>query len=491
MTTGTYHSALRERYDLFIDGRATPPALGGYFSTFDPATGAPLSEVARGSREDIDAAAQSAKRALADSAWIDCKPHERGRMLARLAASLIARVDELAIVETLDTGKPLSQARGDVLGAARYFEYFGGLADKIEGSQIPLGSSHVAFTALEPYGVLGIIVPWNAPINQAARSLAPALAAGNAVILKPAEETPLTGVRLAELALDAGFPAGVVNVVTGYGDEAGQALTEHPLVRKIFFTGSVETGQRIVKTTADQVVPVSLELGGKSANVIFPDADLTVVADSILRTVTKNAGQICSAATRVLASVGIIDELIDRTSRALSSITVGPGIDDPMLGPLVSEKQMERVLRYIDDGRREGATAVVGGARYSDERLRTGYFVQPTIFRNVDTKMRIAQEEIFGPVVCVIPFVTEDEAVATANETAYGLVAGVYTRDIGRALRMARSLEAGQVFINDYQAGGVETPFGGYKQSGWGREKGLEAIKHYTQIKTVVIRIQD
>lgn len=415
--------------------------------------------------------------------------HERGRLLNRLAEGLRAGVEQLARLETLDNGKPLNQSKADVAGAARYFEYYAGVADKIDGRQIPQDASHIAYTVHEPYGVTAHILPWNSPIAVAARSVAPALAAGNAVVIKPAEETPLSALWLAEKAIEVGFPPGVLNVVTGYGAEAGQALSAHPLVRKISFTGSVETGRLVVRTAAENIVPVGLELGGKSANVIFEDADLDAVVASVVRTVTKSAGQVCSAAARLLVDASIADVVTQKIVDTLSKLSTGPGLDDPDIGPLVSAGQMERVLGYIDDGRLAGAAVTLGGSRVQDDGLRDGFFVQPTLFTKVDPAMRIAREEIFGPVVCLIPFSTEEEAVQVANGTEYGLAAGVYTRDLSRALRMAKALEAGQVFVNEFGAGGVDTPFGGYKHSGWGREKGLEALEHYTQLKTVIIRI--
>ncbi|TMR05521.1 aldehyde dehydrogenase family protein [Actinomadura soli] len=478
-----------DRHSMIIAGRAVPAWSGEWLTTYDPSTGEPLAEVPRGAAADVDAAVTSAHQAYRAPEWSRRKPHERARALARLGRLLLDDVDQLAMLETLDSGKPISQGKRDVELAARYFEYYAGICDKIEGSHLPLDAEHMAVTTKEPYGVVGVIVPWNAPLNQAARAAAPALTVGNAVVLKPAEETPLTAVRLGKLALEAGLPPGILNVVTGLGEEAGQALVEHPLVRRISFTGSVETGRLVAKTAADRIVPVGLELGGKSANIIFPDADMDAVAASVLRTMTHNAGQICSAATRLLVHADALDDVLDRIATALAKVTVGPGMRDPMLGPLISQTQLDRVLGYIDIGTQEGAATVTGGSRYTDDDLVRGYFVQPTVFTDVSPNMRIANEEIFGPVVCVLPFTTDDEALEIANGTDYGLAAGVYTRDIGRALALSRRLEAGQVFINEYQAGGVETPFGGYKHSGWGREKGLAAIDHYSQLKTTIIRL--
>jgi aldehyde dehydrogenase (NAD+) len=480
-------AALLDRpFTMIVDGDRCAADSGRTVATIDPATGRALTEVPRGGAADIDAAVSSAHTAFRTGPWSQLKPFERGRLVHRIGELVRDAVDELAWLESLDSGKPLSQARTDVNGAVRYFEYYSGIADKIEGTQVPLGPGSFAVGSREPYGVVGIIVPWNSPINQAARSLAPALACGNTAVIKPAENTPLTAIRLAELALDAGLPPGVVNVVTGYGTEAGQALVEHDLVRKISFTGSVATGQHIAGVAAERIVPSSLELGGKSACLVFPDADLAAVVASMVQTVTRNAGQVCSAATRVVVHDDVLDPLLERAAHAMRSVTIGPGIDDRMLGPVVSDVQLERVLGYLDVAAREGASVVVGGARADGPDLDHGYFVQPTILAGVAPQMRVAQEEIFGPVISALAFDDEAAAIEVANGTDYGLAAGVYTQDVTRALRVADALEAGQVFVNGYLAGGVETPFGGYKKSGWGREKGLEALHDYTQVKTTI-----
>jgi aldehyde dehydrogenase (NAD+) len=486
MTAVTRAQLLDRTYDMIIDGEAVTAANGERFATIDPATGQAMTEVPRGGADEVAAAVESADRAFRGRAWASLKPHERGRRVHRLGELLLEHLDELAALESLDTGKPLSQARSDVVVSARYFEFYAGLADKIEGTQTPLGPGRFAVGSREPYGVVAIIVPWNSPINQAARSLGPALAAGNTTVIKPAENTPLSAVRLAELALEADLPPGVVNVVTGFGPEAGEPLVEHELVRKVSFTGSVATGQRVAGIAASRIVPSSLELGGKSACVVFPDADLDAVVRSMVGTVTVNAGQVCSAATRVVTHRDVVEPLLDHARRAMERITAGPGLGDPMLGPLVSDVQRDRVLGYIEDGRRQGATAVVGGGPFDEPALADGYFVEPTILAQVTPDMRVAQEEIFGPVISTLTFDDEAEAVEIANGTEYGLAAGVYTRDFRRALRVAGALEAGQVFVNEYLAGGVETAFGGYKKSGWGREKGVAAIDDYTQLKTTI-----
>ena len=479
-------AALDRDFRMIIGGEAVGAADGATFATIDAADGRVLTEVPRGRAADIDAAVRSAHAAFRDPAWAGLKPFQRGRLVHRLGELMLEAEQELAILETLDTGKPLSQSIGDVRGAARYCEYYAGVADKLEGTHIPLGPGEFGIGTHEPYGVVGIIVPWNSPINQAARSLAPALVTGNVAVLKPAENTPLTAIRLAELALAAGLPPGVVNVVTGYGVEAGQPLVEHDLVRKVSFTGSVATGQHIAGIAATRLIPSSLELGGKSACLVFPDADLDAVVSSMVGTVTRNAGQVCSAATRIVAHEQIVAPLLDRVRTAMESITIGPGLQDLMLGPVVSEVQMDRVLDLIEDGRRAGAVVVTGGGRADGPDLGSGYFIAPTVFASVRPDMRIAQEEIFGPVIATLPFQTESEAVEIANGTDYGLAAGVYTKDFDRAMRVSQGLEAGQVFVNRYLAGGVETPFGGYKKSGWGREKGLAALADYTQLRTTI-----
>jgi aldehyde dehydrogenase (NAD+) len=479
-------SLLEREFRAVIGGERLAARSGETFATIDPSNGRRIAEVPRGRADDVDEAVRSSEAAFRHHSWAGLKPFERGRLVHELGRAIASAAEELAALESLDTGKPLSQAMGDVRGAARYCEYYAGIADKLEGTHIPLGPGEFGLGSLEPYGVVGIIVPWNSPINQAARSLAPALAVGNTAVIKPAENTPLTAIRLAELALDVGFPPGVVNVVPGYGDEAGQALAEHDLVRKISFTGSVATGQHIAGIAAERLVPSSLELGGKSPCLVFEDADLDAVVESMVGTVTRNAGQVCSAATRILVHGQVVDPLLDRAAVALEAITVGPGIEDRMLGPVVSEVQQRRVLGLIEDGRQAGADVVTGGGAYDDAALAAGYFVQPTIFRSVTHDMRIATEEIFGPVISTLEFDDEAMAIEVANGTEYGLAAGVYTKDIDRALRVSHALEAGQVFVNRYLAGGVETPFGGYKKSGWGREKGLAALHDYTQLKTTI-----
>ena len=471
---------------LFIASGWTPARDGRTFEVIDPSTEEVLATVARGGQEDVDDAVAAARAAF-DGPWRRVTPQERGRLLYRLARELEARVDEFAELETLDTGKPLSQARGEISGCVGYLDYYAGAADKIHGETIPLGPGYLNYTVLEPLGVTAHIVPWNMPLSMVCRSLAPALAAGNTAVVKPAEQTPLTALKFAELFLELGFPAGVYNVVTGFGEEAGKALSEHSDIGSITFTGSVETGRSIMHAAAEHVKPVVLELGGKSPQIIFSDTDLDLAAAEISKGIYSNTGQYCDAGSRLVVDEGVKGPLLERVLDHSRGITLGKGMDDPDMGPLVSAEHLERVLGYIASGEQEGAAMLIGGRADEFER---GYFVSPTVFDGVESKMRIAREEIFGPVLSVVPFSGEDEAAQIANDSSYGLAAGIFTQDIDRAVRFAAEIQAGYVMINEYFTGGMGSPFGGYKQSGIGREKGLVALENYTQIKNVVARVR-
>jgi acyl-CoA reductase-like NAD-dependent aldehyde dehydrogenase len=373
--------------------------------------------------------------------------------------------------------------------AARYFEFFAGIADKIMGTTIPLGPGFLDFTLREPIGVSAQIVPWNYPIQIGARGVAPALAAGCAVVLKPSSEAPMTALRLGEIALDCGLPPGVLNVVPGTGSEAGTALASHPHINQLTFTGSVSVGVAVAKMAATNVVPVVMELGGKSPNIVFADADLDLAAQGVATAIFQNAGQTCSAGSRLLVERKAHAALVDRLAARAKSMRIGPGVADPDMGPIISKTQLETVERYVRVGQEEGATVAAGGARHPDPALARGYFYQPTLLESVSPDMRVAQEEIFGPVLAIIDFDDPEEAATMANRSDYGLVAGIWTRDINKAMALATRIKAGQVFINTYGAGGgVELPFGGYKKSGYGREKSLESLASYTQIKNVCIR---
>lgn len=474
-------------HGLFLHGLEFYPHGAATFVSCDPATGAPLAKLVSGTGEDVDRAVRAAHAAFKE--WRLTSAADRGSILLAIAREIRQNAHRLAEWETLDVGQTLSTSLADVETAARYFEYYGGAADKVHGETIPLGGGYHSYTRNEPFGVVAFVLPWNAPINQAARGLAPALAMGNVAVVKPAEDASLTTLALAQIAADCGLPPDVLNVVTGLGPTAGEPLVTHPLVRKVAFTGSVATGRRIMRSAAERVLPLTLELGGKSPNIIFADADLDAAIPSSFKAFTTKAGQACSCGTRLLVDQKIHDEVVDRLVDLARRTRIGPGIEDLDMGALTNAVQYDKVKGYLELGVAEGAKVAVGGKAATDGRLADGLFVEPTIFTGVDMSMRIAREEIFGPVLAVTGFSDEREAIAVANDSDYGLVAGVWTTDLARAHRVARDVEAGQIFINQYFAGGVETPFGGFKASGFGREKGFEALKHYAQTKAVTMPI--
>lgn len=470
----------------WIDGREVPSADGTRFPSIDPATEAPIALVARGGAVEVDQACRAAQAALGGP-WGRLAPAERGALLFRLAELILAARDELAALESQDVGKPLREAKGDIDGVVATLRYNAGAADKIEGATIPLGPELVDMTLLEPLGVTAHIVPWNYPLGMAMRSLAPALAAGCTAVVKPAEQTPLTALRLGALCAAAGIPPGVVNVVAGFGEEAGAALVRHPLVRGITFTGSVATGRKVAAAAGLGIKPVVLELGGKNALLVFPDADLDRLVEDLADAAFGNAGQVCSACSRLLVDERIADPLVERIAARAARITVGPPADDPDLGPLVSAEQHAMVVGHIEAARRAGARLVCGGGR--PPCLERGWYVLPTLFDRVDPALAIAREEVFGPVLTVTRFRDEAEALKIANGLDYGLCAGVYTADIGRALRLARALEAGSVWINGWFLGGQQAPTGGIKASGIGKERGLLGVRNYLHPKNVAIRL--
>jgi len=471
---------------MFINGERAWARSGATFAAIDPATAEAFATVAQGDKGDVDNAVRAARAAF-EGGWAGLPPVRRVRILNRLAGLLRERSREFAELESLDVGKPLRQAEDDVAAAAGYFEFFAGVADKVFGSSIPLGAGFVDFTLREPLGSSAQIVPWNYPLRLASRGIAPALACGNAVVAKPAAEAGLSVIKLAELAIEAGLPTGVFNVVTG-GRETGAALASHPGINHITFTGSVPTGIAIMKAAADNVVPVTLELGGKSANIVFADADIERAAASAATTLMQNSAQTCTAPTRLLLEESAHDRFVEVLSTRIKKIRLGRGLDNPDMGPVVSERQMERVLGYIDAGARDGATALTGGRRADSPELAAGYFIEPTLLDRVGPGTALEQEEIFGPVLTVTTFRSVDDAIAIANGTPYGLVTGVWTRDLSKALTVATAVKSGQVRINSYSVeGSIGLPFGGYKRSGFGREQGVEALANYTQLKNVMI----
>ena len=467
-----------------IDGKAVWTA--DHIEIRDPSTAAVCARVPRCGAGEIDAAVTAARRAF-DSDWAHRPTSERAAVCRQMAEVIRGHAAELAALETLDTGKPISQAAADVTVAARYFEYYGSTVEALFGETSAHRPEVLTYTLLEPYGVSAHIVPWNYPLQVLARSTAPALATGNTCVVKPSEEAPLTSLRLGELAAAAGLPAGALNVVPGYGSEAGAALAAHPGIDHLSFTGSRPVGQAVMTAAAANVVPVTLELGGKSPHLVFADFDAATAIPRIVESIIEHAGQNCSAGSRLLVHESVHDEVLSAVVGAFRALRLGPGHTDPDVGPLISARQRDRVLGYLEQGRRS-AELVIGGGRPADPAL-TGYFVEPTVFDRVDPGSAIAQEEIFGPVLCVSAFGSDEEALALANGTDYGLAAAVWTSEVARAHRFVRELSAGQVFVNTYAvAGGVELTFGGYKRSGFGREKGFDALREYTRPKAVAVR---
>ena len=474
-------------YELWIGGRRQQPASGQYFETDNPYTGQTWARIARGGTADVESAVEAARHG--QSTWSALKPSERARALLRVADLIEKHAEPLAALEVRDNGKLYSEMLPQVRMAADWFRYYGGLADKTEGAVIPTGRPDMfTFTRHEPLGIVALITPWNSPLLLLTHKLATALAAGNAAIIKPSEFTSAATLEFAELFEAAGFPGGVVNVVTGYGNEAGAALVSHPAIAKVAFTGSELAGQKINEVAARSFKQVALELGGKSPNIVFADAEFEAAVIGAIAGIFAASGQTCIAGSRLLLQRSIHDRFVER----LVEIAVKARIGDPMepgthVGPIATQPQYEKVLKYIEIARNEGARCVLGGGPYTGPGASGGRFISPTIFTGVHNQMRIAREEVFGPVLAVIPFDTEDEAYQIANDTPYGLAAGVWTADIGRALRASERLQAGTVWINTYRVGGPSTPFGGYKHSGLGREGGSDALREWEQTKTVWI----
>ncbi|HEU5035577.1 MAG TPA: aldehyde dehydrogenase family protein [Nocardioides sp.] len=478
-------SGLPPTMTAVVAGRWTAPVGARVHEVHDPGTESVIAEFEESSADLVAEAVEDAHRAW-QGEWAAMAPAQRGRVLLSCARAFRDQGDVLARLESLDTGKPLSQARADIEVSARYLEYYAGAVDKLSGETIPQPAGTFAFTVREPYGVVAHVTPWNAPVSQMMRGVAPSLAAGNAVVVKPSELTPLSSALAAVLMAEAGLPAGLCNIVLGEGSTTGDALTRHPLVQHITFTGSLAVGRVVGRIAADRVVGCSLELGGKSPTIVCADADLEKAAAAGALAVIRNSGQSCFATTRLLVHRGVQEQFLELVAARMEGLSVGHGLDDPDLGPLVSEKQRARVLDMVSAARADGARIVAGGSTGDRER---GHFVLPTLLADVTNDMPIARQEVFGPVQSVIAFDDVDEAIRMANDTPYGLSAGVFTADLGRAHRVAAALKAGQVQVNRYAGAGVEVPFGGYKESGIGREKGMEALRHYSQVKSVIMSV--
>ena len=468
----------------FIANTALASTSVRTLAVIDPSDGQPFDTLQRSNAQDIDHAVHAARQCL-DAVWHKLAAAERGRLLMRLSATVLQHADELAALEQRDCGKPTRQARADVQALARYFEFYAGACDKLHGETIPGPPGYSVLTWREPHGVTGHVIPWNYPMQIFGRSVGGALAAGNVCVVKPAEDACLSLLRVAQLAAEVGFPAGAINIVTGYGHEVGDALARHPGIDHISFTGSPGVGTLIQQAAAERHCPVTLELGGKSPQIVFADADLDAALPVLVNAIVQNAGQTCSAGSRVLIDARIYEPLLERLGQAFTQLRVGPAAMDLDVGPLIRASQQQRVWDFLSDAQVAGIPMVAQG-QIVDEAPETGFYQAPTLLRDVPAAHRLAQEEIFGPVLCAMPFEDEDHAVELANATRFGLVAGVWTLDGARQFRMARRIRSGQVFINNYGAGGgVELPFGGVKSSGHGREKGLEALQGFTTLKTV------
>ena len=471
----------------YIANTPIPSSSGRTLQMIDPSDGQPFEEIARGNADDIDKALRAARRCY-DTVWSKLSATERGRLMMRLSVKITEHAEELALIEQRDCGKPTKQARADAVALARYFEFYAGACDKLHGHTIPYQDGYSVFTWREPYGVVGNIIAWNYPMQIFGRSVGGALAAGNVCVVKPSEDACLSVLKVAQLATEAGFPAGAINIVTGYGHEVGDALARHAGIDHLSFTGSPGVGTIIAQVAAERHCPVTLELGGKSPQIVFADADLDAAIPTIVNAIVQNAGQTCSAGSRLLVDDLIYENLLERLGQAFNNLRVGPAAMDLDVGPLIRQSQQQRVWDFLSDAQVAGIGMVAQGS-VVDDAPESGFYQAPTLLRDVPITHRLSQEEIFGPVLCAMKFTDEDHAIQLANATRFGLVAGVWTRDGSRQMRMAKRLQSGQVFINNYGAGGgVELPFGGVKSSGYGREKGFEALYGFTTVKTVALK---
>jgi (Z)-2-((N-methylformamido)methylene)-5-hydroxybutyrolactone dehydrogenase len=481
--------AIREYPSLFVGGTWTSASNGTWLDTINPATGQTWARVAVASEADVDVAVERAHAALRGP-WSEMSPTGRGEVLSRLADLLERETETLAVLETTDNGKPITDTRREIGRAAHWLRYYAGAADKISGRQVPIGKNALAYTQRVPIGVVAAITPWNSPLYLYSWKLGPALAAGNCVLLKPAEQTPVTALELARLATEAGLPPGVLSVMPGTGPKIGQYLVSHPGINKIAFTGESATAAAIIRAAAGDLKRVTCECGGKAPNIIFADADLDKAIPVSVHSAFRSTGQSCAAASRLFVQDSIYDEVLERVGMRVRELQVDlPERASTEVGPQTSAEQLEKTLRYISIGHEEGARLVIGGNRPERPELSGGYFVEPTVFADVDNRSRLAQEEIFGPVLSVIPFADEDAAVAAANDTKFGLVAGLWTADVSRAIRVAHQLEAGLVSVNTFRPVHWSLPYGGWKRSGIGRENGVEALDEYTELRTIYINL--
>ena len=471
----------------FIANASLPSSGGRTIAMIDPSDGQAFDEIQRSNANDVDTAVRSAQQCL-NAVWSKLSGAERGRLLMRLSVAVSERAEELALIEQRDCGKPTKQARADAVALARYFEFYAGACDKLQGDTIPYLDGYSVLTWREPHGVTGHIIPWNYPMQIFGRSVGGALAAGNVCVVKPAEDACLSLLRVAQLAADVGFPAGAINIVTGYGHEVGDAMARHAGINHISFTGSPKVGTLVSQIAAERHCPVTLELGGKSPQIVFADADLDAVLPAVINAIVQNAGQTCSAGSRLLVEQSLYEPLLERLGQAFENLRVGPAAMDLDVGPLIRQSQQQRVWDFLSDAQ-VANIAMVAQGKIVDEAPESGFYQAPTLLRDVPPAHRLAQEEVFGPVLVAMSFRNEDHAVELANATQFGLVAGIWTRDGARQFRMAKRVKSGQIFINNYGAGGgVELPFGGVKSSGYGREKGFEALYGFTTLKTVAIR---